>query len=157
MQTTPSDAGVTGKCSMQPVQPYLSFNGNCTEAMQFYQRTFGGRLDILTFGATEGCGEFPAEIKDQVMHAALSAGPAVLMASDTPPNVPYAKMQGISLAVSYPDLAEAQQIFDALADGGQVGMAMQPTFWAERFGMATDRFGVTWLINGGEMKTPEQM
>lgn len=152
MQTTQNPEGFTGKCSMQPMQPYLAFDGNATEAMQFYQRIFGGRLDLLTFGDTPGCDQFPPEAKNLVMHASLSHGAAVLMASDTPPGMAYEKPQGISLAVSYTDLAEAQAIFDALAEGGQVKMAMAETFWAERFGMATDRFGITWLVNGGQMK-----
>jgi PhnB protein len=137
--------------TMPNIHAYLSFNGNCAEAMRFYERTLGGRLDkMLTFGSSPGCEHLPPEAANQIMHAALVFdGGGMLMASDTPPNMPYEGMKGISLALSYPTADEGRRVFAALAEGGRITMPIDKTFWAEAFGMVVDRYGTPWMVNGG--------
>ncbi len=129
------------------VNAYLSFNGNCAEAFQFYEKTLGGTIEFLmTHGEAPGAEELPAGWRNMVMHARLAAGGQVLLGSDSPPD-DYEKPQGITVSLQVDSAAEAERIFDAFADGGTVSMPMEQTFWAERFGMVTDRFGTPWMIN----------
>ena len=90
----------------------------------------------------------PADGK-RIMHAYLVHKDFSLMAGDTPPGVPYSGINGVMMTLTYPTAAEARRVFDALADGGQVTMAPGETFWADLFGMLTDRYGTPWGINGG--------
>lgn len=138
---------------MLALDPYLTFDGNCADAMRFYQQTLGGQLDVMTFSQAPApmCDQFPPGSGDRVMHACLTLADRRLMASDTMPGMPHEGMKGFGLALSYADVAEAQRIFGALGQGGQVTMPMEKTFWAESFGMLTDRFGTPWMINGGEI------
>lgn len=130
--------------------PYLIFNGTCADAMRFYERTLGGKLEaLITFGESPGCEEMPPGAGDRIMHARLIIDGQPLMASDSMIGEPYEGMKNFSLALQYPTVAEAQQVFDALAEGGQVTMPLQKTFWAEGFGMLVDRFGTAWMINAG--------
>lgn len=137
---------------MQQPIPYLSFKNNAATAMAFYQKILGGTLQVMTFGESPGGSDMPADVKALTMHAALTDGAAMLMASDTPPGMTFETPRGVSLSLSFPDVAEARRIFDALGDGGMVAMPLAETFWSELFGMVNDRFGVTWMINGGAMK-----
>jgi PhnB protein len=98
-------------------------------------------------------GETPPSMAERIMHARLAIDGRALMASDAMIGQPYDGMKGFSLSLVYPTPAEAQRVFDALADGGKVTMPMQKTFWAEAFGMLTDRFGVHWMVNGGMAST----
>ena len=135
---------------MPVLESYLFFNGKCAEAMRFYERTLGGKLErVMTYGEGPGCDQMAPEARELVMHARLVLDDRTLMASDCPPDRPYEGMKGFSLSLVYPTAADAQRIFDALADGGQVIMPLQKTFWAEAFGMTTDRFGTPWMVNGG--------
>jgi PhnB protein len=88
----------------------------------------------------------PPEWQSEIMHARLSIGDQVLMASDSPPQY-QAPMKGFSVSLNVDSIAEAERIFAAFAEGGTVGMPLQQTFWATRFGMLTDRFGTPWMIN----------
>lgn len=129
------------------VDPYLNFDGNCAEAFRFYEQLLGGELEIMTHGESPVAGEVPPEWHDRILHASLRLGDALLMASDAPPDR-YQPPQGnyVSLAVEEP--AQAERIFSALAEGGQVTMPFEKTFWAAGgFGMVTDRFGTPWMIN----------
>ncbi|AOF86749.1 hypothetical protein BSY239_440 [Hydrogenophaga sp. RAC07] len=129
---------------------YLSYNGDCAEAMAFYAKVLGARLEaLITYGQMPGEMPVPAEHADRVMHAYLVHPDFAIMAGDTPPGVPYAGIQGCMLAITYPTVAEATRVFNALAEGGKVGMPLAETFWADTFGMVTDRFGTPWGINGG--------
>lgn len=138
---------------MPALDSYLFFgDGRCAEAMRFYERTLGGKLEpILTYAqspepnhCTEGAG-------NQVMHACLNLDGRLLMASDVPPGMGGAQpMGGFSLSLNYPTADEARRIFDRLAEGGKVTMPMGKTFWTEAFGMLTDRFGVPWMVGGGQ-------
>jgi PhnB protein len=129
---------------------YLSFDGKCAEAMRFYERALHGKLEILMSGADSPMAEqIPREFADRILHARLALpGGGVLYGGDAPAHIPYEGVKGVAITVDYPTVAEAEQVFSALSGGGQVTMAMGPTFWAKRFGMLTDRFGVPWIVNG---------
>jgi PhnB protein len=131
------------------INAYLIFNGNCEEAFTFYARCLRAELALLQrFGDTPGCEDMPTSQRDKIMHVRLQAGDQVLMASDNHPDHPYDGVKGCSIALSVDTANEADRIFDELSEGGIVVMPMQETFWAKRFGMLTDRFGVPWMING---------
>ena len=129
------------------VHPYLNFPGNCREAFDFYAKLFGAKIDQITTH-----GEMPADMQvhedwtDKIMHIQMTVGDTLLMGSDAPPAY-YNNPQGFSVSLQLGDPKEAERIFAALAEGGNVRMAIVKTFWAERFGMLTDRFGIPWIIN----------
>jgi PhnB protein len=128
------------------IVPYLNFDGTCAQAFRFYEACLGGELSIQTHGGSPIAGEVPEQWHDRVLHARLDVGDHVLMGSDTPPDydVPPA---GFSVSLQVQDPAEAERLFTALSEGGEVRMEMQKTFWAERFGMLVDRFGIPWMVN----------
>ncbi|MBL8380495.1 MAG: VOC family protein [Burkholderiales bacterium] len=135
---------------MPQLNAYLSFDGTCAEAMRFYAQVLGAKLDaLITFGQAPGDQPCPTAHGDRIMHANLVHKDFTLMAGDAPPGMPFDGMRGVMLALTFDDVAEAQRVFAAFADGGSVQMPMAPTFWAEIFGMVTDRFGTAWGVNGG--------
>jgi PhnB protein len=126
---------------------YLTFNGRCAEAFALYKDLLGGKIEtMLTHGETPAAAHVPADWKGKVMHAHLTFGDNALMGSDAPQQN-YEKPQGVwvSLHVDHP--AEAERIFNALAQGAEIKMPLGKTFWAERFGMLVDRFGIPWMVN----------
>lgn len=126
--------------------PYLFFRGQCKEALEFYARLFDGEIIVLsTFAEAPAEEDMPAEVGDQVMHAQLKVGNQIFMASDAPKNFQPAQGFNISIGVDTPD--EAERIYKALSEGGEVTMPMEETFWAQRFAMFTDRFGIPWMVN----------
>ena len=128
--------------------PYLNFPGTCAEAFHFYAALFGGKIDTeMTHGAMPAPNGVPADWKDKIMHIRMS-GPdgMALMGSDAPPAY-HKTPQGFAVSLQLRDPAEAERIYAALADRGEVRMALQQTFWAERFAMLSDRFGIPWIIN----------
>lgn len=127
------------------IEPYLTFDGNCREAFEMYAKTLGGKIEgIFTYGDTPGNQD--QANKDRIMHARLTVGDAVILGSDAPP--PYfSQPQGFSVSVDVDSPAEAERIFKALGEGGQINMPIEKTFWAERFGMLVDRFGTPWMVN----------
>ena len=129
---------------------YLGFDGKCADAMRFYEKALGGKLEVLMSGAESPMAEqMPKEFAHRILHARLALpGGGLLYAGDTPTNVPYEGIKGVSIAVDYASVAEAEKVFNALAEGGQVTMPMQPAFWARRWGMLIDRFGTPWIVNG---------
>ena len=128
---------------------HLSFNGTCAEAFRFYEQCLRGELQtIMTHGESPMAAQTPPEWKDRVMHAALKVNGNVLMGADVPPDS-YKQPTGFAVAIQLEDAAEAERIFGALAEKGTVTLALQQTFWAERFGMLVDRFGIPWMINCG--------
>jgi PhnB protein len=132
---------------MMQLNPYLSFNGNCDEAFQFYQKVLGGKIPFkMTYGESPMAKETPKELLDKVMHTRLLVGDKVLMGSDAPPGR-YEKPQGFHVTLGVETAAEAERLFKALSEKGTVGMPIQETFWAERFAMFTDQFGTPWMIN----------
>ena len=129
------------------LNPYLNFNGTCEEAFKFYEQVLGGKILFMqTWGGSPGAEMMPPEAQHLIMHATLSFGEGRLMGADAPPGS-YAKPAGISISIHVNDKAEGERIFNALAEGGNVGMPFQPTFWAAGFGMCTDRFGIPWMVN----------
>lgn len=135
---------------MLELEPYLSFNGNCEEALNFYARVFGGQVtEINRFGdAPPGQMELPPDWSDKVMHANLKAPMLKFMGSDVPPERRGPEGAGrITMSLGGDDVDEGKRIFDALAEGGTVTMPYQKTFWGANFGMLTDKYGIDWMIN----------
>jgi PhnB protein len=126
------------------LNPYLFFDGNCREAMEFYKGVFGGTLNVMTYD--EAPGQQAGAMKGKVMHASLTEGDADLMASDSPQ--PDRSGTGkISLSLSGTDEQRLRSIFDRLAVGGKVTSALKKEFWGDTYGSLTDRFGVEWMMN----------
>lgn len=134
-------------------RPYLFFGGNCREAFTRYQEIFGGELTLLTMKDVPGEPP-PADQADMIIHAALMLGDDLLMASDDPTADGFGPVQGMMVSVDAADVAEAKRVFDALADGGKVTQALEPTFFSEAFGMCVDRFGTPWMIVGPQSQQP---
>ena len=127
------------------VQPYINFNGNCREAIEFYKDALGGEiLYVQSYGDSPMKGMGP---DDAVMHCTLKVGDSHIMACDNPEGQSSGDSGKISLAIGSNDPTGADAMFDKIADGGNVTMPMQETFWAARFGMVTDKFGVNWMFN----------
>jgi PhnB protein len=133
--------------TMKQLNPYLTFDGNAREAMEFYKTCFGGELAIMTFADSPMKAQAPPGAENRVMHARLSKGPIVLMASDALPGMPFQQGNNFQLAISCEAPEESDRLFTALSAGGKVVMPLQETFWAERFGMLTDKFGVSWMLD----------
>jgi PhnB protein len=128
---------------------YLTFSGNCADAFRYYERVLGGKIvAMMSHGEmpAESQAQMPPTYKNLIMHARLIAGDNVLMGSDAPPER-FEKPQGFSVAIQVDEPTEAERIFAALADNGTVRMPLQETFWAVRFGMLVDRFGIPWMVN----------
>lgn len=135
---------------MPQIQAYLFFDGRCAEAMRFYERTLDAKIEMMMrHDEAPGAEPLPPALAARVLHARL-AGPdgLVLMASDGMAGQAYAGMQNFSLSLTYPTVAQARAIFDALAEGGEIRMPFEPTFWAGGFGMLVDRYGTPWMVNG---------
>jgi len=132
---------------------YLAFNGNCAEAMRFYEKALGGKLEVLMSGAESPMADqIPKESAHRILHARLVLpGGGMLYAGDCPDNMPYDGIKGVSIAVDYATVEEAEKVFAALSAGGQVTMPMQPAFWAKRWGMTADKFGTNWIVNGEQL------
>jgi PhnB protein len=134
------------------LDPYLTFGGNCSEAMHFYAEVLGGEiLHEQTFGETPGCEDMGPEVAKQTMHIAVRLGDRTLMGSDCG-TMPFNGRQGISLSLGYPTPEEGRRVFERLAEGGKVTMPLEETFWVECFGMCEDRFGTAWMVNAGKNK-----
>jgi PhnB protein len=128
------------------IQPYLFFDGRCDEAIAFYQNALGAEVTMLMrFKDAPEASIVPPESKDKVMHANLRIGGTTVLASDGrcmgEPN-----FQGFALSLTAADVAEAERLFAALGDGGEVRMPLAKTFFSPSFGMIADRFGVTWMV-----------
>jgi len=132
------------------IQPYLFFNGRCEEAIKFYERALGAKLEFMMrykeSPEPPPPGMVPAGSEEKVMHASLHVGDTVVMVSDgNCAGKPV--FNGFSLSIALKDAAQSDKFFNALADGGQVQMPLGKTFWSPRFGMVVDRFGVGWMVN----------
>ncbi|HET8773642.1 MAG TPA: VOC family protein [Thermoanaerobaculia bacterium] len=134
---------------MPQINAYLAFDGNCAEAMRFYERVLEGTLKaLLKNSETPAAGDVPSGNEDRIMHAFLEFPGGSLMAGDALAGGTYQGMKGFSLALQYDDTGKAKSVYDELADGGNVTMPWGETFWAEAFGMVTDKYGTPWIING---------
>jgi PhnB protein len=129
---------------------YLAFNGTCKEAMSFYEKALSGKLEIMMSGGESPmAAQIPKEVAHRILHARLALPDGgYLYAGDAPMNMPYQGIHGVSLTLNYSTVAEAQKVFDNLAAGGKVTMAMAPAYWAKVFGMLVDKFGTPWIVNG---------
>ncbi len=138
------------------VEVYLFFNGRCEEAVEFYGKALGAKVDMMMrfkqSPEPPPPGTVPPGFENKIMHCSFRVGRTTVMASDgcsagTP------KFEGFSLSVAVPSEADADRVFAALADGGKVNMPLTKTFWSPRFGMVQDRFGISWMVN---VVPPEQ-
>ena len=135
--------------------PYLNFNGDCREAFEFYADVLGGKVEaMISHGDSPIAGDVPPEMHDAIMHAFLVAGDVELMASDAMGGK-YDQPAGLYVALHVESPDEADRIFHAFAEGGTVTMPIEETFWAKRFGMVVDRFGIPWMVNCANEWRPE--
>ena len=134
---------------------YLAFNGNCAEAMRFYERVLGlgAKLEMMMSGADSPmAAQIPKEHADRILHARLRfEDGSYIYAGDAPNHMPYDGIKGVTITMSYATTADGEAVFKSLSEGGTVIMPYQPTFWARSAGMLTDRFGVSWNVNGEVM------
>jgi len=129
------------------LSPYLIFNGQCEAAFKFYEECLGGKIEAMfTYVGTPAEEHVPPEWRHKILHGRLIVGDRVLMGCDAPPER-YKEPEGFSVSLEIKDPADAERIFNALAENGRVQMPLQKTFWSARFGMAVDRFGIPWMIN----------
>lgn len=131
--------------------PYLFFNGNCREALGFYQKALGGELELMTYGDAsksspeESC---PVGAENRIIHGAIKHGKFMLMASDTPtPDEPPKPGSTVFLALDCESQSQVESYFKALSQGGEVMMELHDAFWGARFGMLTDRYGFSWMLS----------
>jgi len=130
-----------------PLNPYLWFNGQCETAFKLYEKVLGGKIEgMMTHGESPMADKVSADWRKKIIHARLTVGDDVLMGSDAPPEH-YQKPQGFSVSFAVKKTDEAERIFKALSEQGSVQMPLQQTFWAKRFGMCVDQFGIPWMIN----------
>jgi PhnB protein len=129
------------------LNPYLSFNGDCEVAFKFYEQCLGAKIGMMmTHGETPMAGHTPAEWQDKIIHARLTVNGHTLMGSDSPPGQ-YKAPVGMWVSLSIEKTEEAERIYAALVENGKAVMPIQETFWALRFAMLIDRFGIPWMIN----------
>ncbi len=128
------------------IETYLFFDGNCAEAMTFYQQALGGSLFMMKVGEAPDKTGMPPGSDDKIIHSKLDTGGAVIMASDWLAPAPVPKKEGFSVALATDAEDEAKQRFEALSAGGKVTMPLTKTFWANAFGMLVDQFGVPWMV-----------
>jgi PhnB protein len=129
------------------INPYLSFNGQCAAAFKFYERVLGGTIVMLqTHGETPAKDHVPPDWQDKVIHVRLVVGDQVLMGSDAPP-AQYEAPKGTSVSITVADPADAERLFNALAEDGKINMPFQKTFGSAGCGMRVDLFGISWIVN----------
>ncbi|MCX6259107.1 MAG: VOC family protein [Bacteroidia bacterium] len=127
------------------LNPYLSFNGNCREAMTFYKECTGGELILNPYDDSPMA--VPDEEKDKIMHSSLVIDGLTLMAADSLQGQPVTNGNNISLSISCISKEQANEIYNKLSEGGLAIMPMETTFWGAYFGMLTDKFGINWMIS----------
>jgi PhnB protein len=126
--------------------PYLAFNGNCREAMQFYQQCLGGTLDVQVVAGTPAAEHFPADAQNGVLHSRLETDSILLLASDAGAQ-PITEGNNIALSLNCNSEEEIESYYATLTEGGTVTMPLGDTFWSAKFAMFTDRFGINWMLN----------
>ena len=130
---------------MKEMVTYLNFDGNARDAMQFYARCLQAELLLMPF--SEANVDAPPEAQDRTMHAKLTKGSCVLMASDIMPGMPFQRGNNFYICLNCESLEETERVFAALGEKGKVTMPLQDTFWGARFGLITDQFDVNWMFN----------
>jgi PhnB protein len=132
---------------MMQLISYLNFDGKCEEAFNFYQRVLGGKIEaMVNHEGTPAAQHVPPEWLKKIMHARLNIDGQVLMGADAPKDG-YTTPKGFAVSIHLQDASEAERIFKGLAENGKVDMPIQQTFWAKRFGMLRDRYGIPWIVN----------
>jgi PhnB protein len=133
--------------SSHSIQPYLFFGGRCAEALEFYRQAVGAEVEMMMrYQDSPEPHGMPECFSDKIMHATVRVGTTTLMASDGRCEGP-ASFEGFSLSINVADEAEADRVYAALAEGGVETMPLEKTFWAPKFGMLQDRFGVGWMVS----------
>lgn len=131
---------------MEAIIPYLNFNGNAKEALEFYKSALGGSYpQCMTFGDVNMAQD--ESMKDKIMHAVFESGGLKFMVSDCPPGVSVNGGDQVSLSLNFTTVESIEKTFAALSEGGTVTMPLQDTFWGARFGMCKDKFGIHWMFN----------
>lgn len=126
---------------------YLSFKGDCEAAFTFYVQCLGAKIgDVFRYAGTPMVNQVPADWQNKIMHGSLTLNGQVVMGADMMPEQ-YEAPKGFSLSLHPKKVDEAERVFQALTEGGQVTVPLEKTFWAARFGMVVDRFGIPWMIN----------
>ena len=129
------------------LNPYLFFTGQCEAAFKFYAELLGGKIiAMMTHAGTPAENQVPPEWREKIIHARMVIGEQLLMGSDAPPGH-FHQPQGFSVSLMVDEPEDAERIFHTLAENGTVKMPLQKTFWAIRFGMLVDRFGIPWMVN----------
>ena len=127
------------------LNPYLTFDGDARQAMEFYRDVFGGELSVNTFAEF---GQADSPVADRIMHAMLETDRGfTLMASDTPPDMEHRPGNNITISLSGDDAGELRGYWERLSDGGAVTMPLEKQRWGDEFGMCQDRFGIAWMVN----------
>jgi PhnB protein len=128
------------------LRTYLNYGGNCRQALQFYEKNLSGKItQMRTHGEMSGASNVAPEMKNSILHARITIGDAEIMAADVPPSR-FQPMRSAYLSLSVDSNEEAERIHAVLADGGEIFMKMEETFFAYRFSMLRDRFGTSWMI-----------
>ncbi len=129
------------------LNPYLTFNGQCEAAFKFYEKALNGKIEmIMAHKDSPAAAQTPPAMREKIMHARMKIGGMVLMGSDAPPNG-FEGLKGFSVSLTLDTPSEAERIFKILSEKGSVRMPLEKTFWAARFGMLVDQWGVPWMIN----------
>jgi len=132
------------------LNPHLTFNGQCEAAFRFYEKCLGGKIVVMmAYGDSPMAEQTPLAWRKKIIHATLALGEQRLTGGDVLPET-YQKPQGFSVFLNLTAAAEAERIFNSLAQNGTLEVPLQETFWALRFGMLVDQFGTPWLINCGK-------
>lgn len=126
---------------------YLQFNGNCEAALTFYGEIFNGKVELMHFRDAPPCEGMDAPPPDHVMHGCVTFADQTLMGTDATMAAAAEPMKGAHVVINTDDTEQAEELFAALAREGSVQMPLEKTFWAERYGIVTDRFGTPWMIN----------
>lgn len=132
---------------MMQINSYLTFNGNCREAMQFYQQCLGGELTLQTVGESPMADQLPAPMKDSILHATLTKEALVLMGSDMVNETGLIKGNTVSLLLNCSSETEIKNIYRLLADGGEATHPLENSFWGALFGDLVDKYGNQWLLH----------
>ncbi len=133
---------------MKEILTYLTFDGNCRAAMEFYAKGLGAELMMMPFSQMPGeASPAIAAAGDRIMHARISKGHTLLMASDGMPGMPFQQGNNFSVSITCESLDEIKQLFAALGENGTVTMPLQDQFWGAHFGMLKDQFGIHWMFN----------
>lgn len=127
---------------------YLSFDGDCRQALEFYAEALGGRITaMMSFGETPACEQVSAAFRGRIMHGCVEVDGHCIMGTDATPEHPHVPVRGAHVVADVVTPAEAERVFAALSSGAQIQMPLAETFWARRYGQLVDRYGIAWMVN----------